>query len=462
MAVAILISLIFQNYLGFTTKFSELFQSNGRFSNRAILAFCTYLGLFYFFPIPLIYFLTFNFIADMILGNLDSIDDKLKIKVSFISFQTSLFLVFVPNYFNQNFFSNGSFGEILVLAIATLFFTFNVLRSPLERTKKLFLFFFVLIGLGFGIHSIFYSFSGELFFPTIYEVALLSSLLILGYDSIQSIWFRILKIGVLIFITTIIFSNFSIPAEEASFLKWTNSYFCMALIFWSLAAKNSSSLLSQFINGRSSFKANLKNTLMHPFVDRTFALIACWPFLMRLASAINRPVIDFPLIALYLNLLSLIVPMLFRARAKDVTINLWVWMISFFATYWPLLLRPIGSKGISLVDENVSLFLTVISLAVNLYARFSLGRSIGFVPANRGIVTSGAYKWVRHPIYSAVLINFFVVVMTRYDLANLFIYSTQLGLFYYKAKLEEDLLIEDPEYLAYTKRVKYRLIPGVI
>jgi protein-S-isoprenylcysteine O-methyltransferase Ste14 len=39
-----------------------------------------------------------------------------------------------------------------------------------------------------------------------------------------------------------------------------------------------------------------------------------------------------------------------------------------------------------------------------IHARLSLGLSIGLVPADRGIVTRGVYRFVRHPIYTGLLI----------------------------------------------------------
>jgi protein-S-isoprenylcysteine O-methyltransferase Ste14 len=40
------------------------------------------------------------------------------------------------------------------------------------------------------------------------------------------------------------------------------------------------------------------------------------------------------------------------------------------------------------------LLLVMVSVALMIYARVSLGRSIGCAPADRGIITSGPYKYL--------------------------------------------------------------------
>ena len=66
--------------------------------------------------------------------------------------------------------------------------------------------------------------------------------------------------------------------------------------------------------------------------------------------------------------------------------------------------RVRGTPIVPIVVPNV---LVVISVADHGYARVSLGRSIGYVPADRGIITSGPYEFVRHPIYSGLFVTLF-------------------------------------------------------
>jgi protein-S-isoprenylcysteine O-methyltransferase Ste14 len=105
--------------------------------------------------------------------------------------------------------------------------------------------------------------------------------------------------------------------------------------------------------------------------------------------------------------------------------------------------------------------LVVISVAIMIYARVNLGRSIGYVPADRGIITSGPYKFVRHPIYSGLFVTLFAFITRAYTPLNLLLYVIIVGLFILKSVIEERFLRDNPDYAAYMKQVRYRWIPGV-
>jgi protein-S-isoprenylcysteine O-methyltransferase Ste14 len=67
-----------------------------------------------------------------------------------------------------------------------------------------------------------------------------------------------------------------------------------------------------------------------------------------------------------------------------------------------------------IVPVNVPTVLVLVSVAIMIYARLSLGRSIGYVPADRGIVTSGPYRFVRHPIYTGLFVTLFAFLPGAY------------------------------------------------
>jgi protein-S-isoprenylcysteine O-methyltransferase Ste14 len=97
---------------------------------------------------------------------------------------------------------------------------------------------------------------------------------------------------------------------------------------------------------------------------------------------------------------------------------------------------------------------------------------------NRGIVTWGPYAIVRHPGYFAknmfwllTLIPLFVpnthalgFTWSAYVLYHAWLIWGFLGwgmLYFLRAITEERLLMRDPDYVAYCKKVRYRFIPGV-
>lgn len=81
---------------------------------------------------------------------------------------------------------------------------------------------------------------------------------------------------------------------------------------------------------------------------------------------------------------------------------------------------------------------------------------------HRGVVTSGPYAVVRHPIYSLKLMSWFAIALPTLSLTSV-LGLTLWGLIYVaRAITEERHLRKDPAYIAYEKQVKYRFIPGVI
>ena len=95
-------------------------------------------------------------------------------------------------------------------------------------------------------------------------------------------------------------------------------------------------------------------------------------------------------------------------------------------------------------------------------ALLSLRRSFGIVPANRGIRTQGLYNVVRHPLYASELLALGGFAVASPSLWNVSLWLCDFALQLSRAYAEERLLSEDPSYVQYRSRVKYRLIPLII
>jgi protein-S-isoprenylcysteine O-methyltransferase Ste14 len=81
---------------------------------------------------------------------------------------------------------------------------------------------------------------------------------------------------------------------------------------------------------------------------------------------------------------------------------------------------------------------------------------------HRGVVTTGPYAVVRHPIYSLKLLSWLAIALPTLGLTSA-LGLAMWGLIYVaRAITEERHLRQDPDYIAYEKRVKYRFIPGLI
>jgi protein-S-isoprenylcysteine O-methyltransferase Ste14 len=89
---------------------------------------------------------------------------------------------------------------------------------------------------------------------------------------------------------------------------------------------------------------------------------------------------------------------------------------------------------------------------------------VGRIQADRGhaVVSGGPYRFVRHPMYAAI-----IVVMLGLPLALGSWWALIPGgllalLFVVRTALEDRMLREElPGYKAYTRRTRYRLIPGI-
>jgi protein-S-isoprenylcysteine O-methyltransferase Ste14 len=208
---------------------------------------------------------------------------------------------------------------------------------------------------------------------------------------------------------------------------------------------------------------SIMRVLSDPWVDRTIAVIACVPLAYGVYYRYEHFHIGLPLIAAVLNTLILVVTMVIRRPPKRVTPNPWYWLLAFVASYWLVFIIFFLRKGTPLTPIWVSDSIAMLGLLVVLWARLSLGRNIGFVPAQRELVHTGAYAFMRHPVYTGVLLTHTAFVLRAYSPMNAVLMG--LGVFWFipiKSLVEEDFLRADPQYAAYMKRVRARWIPFVV
>jgi protein-S-isoprenylcysteine O-methyltransferase Ste14 len=102
----------------------------------------------------------------------------------------------------------------------------------------------------------------------------------------------------------------------------------------------------------------------------------------------------------------------------------------------------------------------VAGLAVWACAFARLSRSFGIVPADRGLVTSGPYAVVRHPLYTAYMLGGIGYLIQSLSLWNVVIDLITVGWQLVRIRAEERHL-DGPAYVAYRNRVRWRLVPRV-
>jgi protein-S-isoprenylcysteine O-methyltransferase Ste14 len=147
-----------------------------------------------------------------------------------------------------------------------------------------------------------------------------------------------------------------------------------------------------------------------------------------------------------------------RRDAKTISTAPASWLLAFTGTTLPLLMRPTAPSELAAFGNTVQMF----GICLIVVALFSLKRSFGVVPANRGIREGGLYRIVRHPLYAAELLALFGVLIANASVLNALLWTVQCILQCLRARAEEKFLSADTTYRAYRDRVRYRLIPGLI
>src|SRR5262249_1394006 len=125
----------------------------------------------------------------------------------------------------------------------------------------------------------------------------------------------------------------------------------------------------------------------------------------------------------------------------------------------PLLVQP--ASGSALAPDPLTLLISGIGLTIVVFGKLSLGRSFGLAPANRGIVSRGLYRFVRHPIYVGYLITHIGFVLANSINWNLVILAAADIALMLRAIREERTLAADMAYRDYMQRVRWRVLPGV-
>jgi len=148
-----------------------------------------------------------------------------------------------------------------------------------------------------------------------------------------------------------------------------------------------------------------------------------------------------------------------RRPAGTVDRSLNARILTMFSTFAPQLVRPASLHP--LTPESFTLLLSGIGLILVVMGKVSLGRSFGLTPANRGVVSTGVYRFVRHPIYMGYLLTHVGFAIANPIGWNFFILTAADVTLMLRAIREEQTLALDPAYSGYMQRVRWRIAPGL-
>jgi hypothetical protein len=125
-------------------------------------------------------------------------------------------------------------------------------------------------------------------------------------------------------------------------------------------------------------------------------------------------------------------------------------------TAWLAAVLPFGLQAGE--SHDGWLVLAFFGVVFSLWGLASLGRSFGIAPADRGLVCSGAYRLVRHPMYAGELLSFLAVILANPGIWNGLLFFIILLVFILRIGWEEQIL---NGYAAYSRWVRWRLLPFV-
>jgi protein-S-isoprenylcysteine O-methyltransferase Ste14 len=163
--------------------------------------------------------------------------------------------------------------------------------------------------------------------------------------------------------------------------------------------------------------------------------------------------------AFFAEQMWVVIAYLIRRPARATSRRMRDWLLAFGGTFGGVLFRPDGAHpqwGLT-----AGLAVQLFGLAICVASFLSLGRSFGFVAADRGLVTRGPYAIVRHPIYASYLFLQAGYLLQSISIRNALVMVFASGCNVGRAMAEDRMLATNDRSDAYRSRVKWRLIPGV-
>jgi len=132
----------------------------------------------------------------------------------------------------------------------------------------------------------------------------------------------------------------------------------------------------------------------------------------------------------------------------------WETALAVGGVFLPIVVLRPAEPGLKLVGGIIQ----ALSLVGIILALISLGRSFGIAPADRGLVTTGLYRWIRHPLYAMQIwfyVGFLIANLSWRNLAGLLLC---LAIQVIRIRREERIL---SGYESYAGNVRWRLLPLV-
>ena len=112
-------------------------------------------------------------------------------------------------------------------------------------------------------------------------------------------------------------------------------------------------------------------------------------------------------------------------------------------------------------SPTVGLVLVTLAAGLSFVSLLTMGRLFGVRPALRGLVTSGPYRFIRHPMYLSYMLADIGYNLQEWNFVTLLLVLVGWMSLVYRIQAEERVLSQHAEWPAYAVLVRYRLFPGL-
>ena len=148
----------------------------------------------------------------------------------------------------------------------------------------------------------------------------------------------------------------------------------------------------------------------------------------------------------------------FKATYEIILVFLQFFIISLHFFQWEFIPRK-QIIQVSTLSYLIGFLIIIIAFIILLIAIKDLGRNLSPFPRpinNSNLVTTGIYRFTRHPMYYSLIFISFGVFITKLSIYYLFLSTSLILIIKFKIALEEQYLKNKfKNYLFYKNEVKY-------
>ena len=171
-------------------------------------------------------------------------------------------------------------------------------------------------------------------------------------------------------------------------------------------------------------------------------------------------------LALFLSLLTLaylaLILSCYLRRGPDRPLRRADWLAQTVAVLGANLLAPISMlPSQSYGAETFAVALSIVGLALSFWAVWHLGTAFSIAPEVRRLVTSGPYRWIRHPLYLAGFLIGLGLLAAKLSPASIGLFLGFVACQALRMGYEEEIMAAKlPEFAEYGRRT-WALLPYV-